>query len=80
MGDNNGYPAFEQIHPGRKSYGVTPMACQSHFVDIDKQEPTARWVRSKHRDDVPEHQKHVVLSLYDTPTIAALAHDLTAFG
>ena len=36
------------------------MACQSHIVDIDKQGATTRWVRSKHRDDVPEHQEQVV--------------------
>ena len=59
------------------------MDCQSRIVAVDKQGATARWVRSKHRDDVPEHQKRVVyvpVCVYGIPTIAALAHDPTAFG
>ena len=40
------------------------MDCQSHnrrpTRSVDKQGVTARWVRSKHQDDVTEHQNRVV--------------------
>ena len=61
----------------------TLMEFQSRIVDVDKQGATVRWVRSKHRDAVPEHQKRVricPLTNYDITTIAALAHGPTGFG
>ena len=60
------------------------MACQSHIVDVDKQTPPARWVRLGCGKSIGMTSLSIrnksYMSLYDIPTMAALAHDPTAFG
>ena len=59
----------------------TPMACQSHIVDVDKQGATARCGCGKSIGITSlSISNKSYMSIYDIPTITALAHDPTKFA